>query len=144
LKDTEISTLQTSLEAKCQSEQSSNERITRCLNEIARLKKQIETSTWERIQLERADMEKLRIQYLAKQSSQGCRRDQEQLIEMRRDLQRLMLITKQHEYFDDNHYPPISDVAFPFTNRQEQPIFNTYMDKHVQNIQTNQTNQTNQ
>jgi hypothetical protein len=63
-------------------------RIGRCLDEIARLNGDAEDRERERIALERKDIQRMKMVYLAKQQSQGLRHDMEQLEDIRKDLQK--------------------------------------------------------
>jgi len=64
--------------------------LVRALQETVRLKKEREQEQEERLQLERKDLHRLRLQYLAKQQELGVRRDAAELDSIKRELNALL------------------------------------------------------
>lgn len=64
--------------------------LVRCLEEVARLRREREREAEERLQLERADVLRLRAQFLARTQEVGLRRDAAELDDIRRELRAMM------------------------------------------------------
>ena len=56
------------------------------LDKACELKQSLEAKEREKLELERRDMERLRLAYLAKSESQGLRRDMGELLEIKRQV----------------------------------------------------------
>jgi len=95
-------------------------RLKLALDAAANLKRAMEAKERERLELERKDMERLRLQYIQKQQSQGLRRDQETMLELKREVRALMAASEgprrvpvinmpefKHANFPIHDYPPL-------------------------------------
>jgi len=89
-KEQTVESLTTQVSTLTQKLTATKAHLVRCLQEIARMKKEQELSERQRLELERQDVERLRAELLAKQQSAGARRDGEELKRIKLELEALL------------------------------------------------------